>query len=359
MATAEELLMAAAEPNTTTESNEEILVADLNTRVISIPATLKILGVESDDDTKRLQFKIPRHYGEFDLSTFKFHINFENAKRNGDVYPVKDVIVDGDYLLFTWLVDRVAYEYAGDVKFSICMKLYDDTGLVVKELNTTYATLPVLEGLETEKALVEQNPSAFDQVMYRLYTVEAANSNGQNGYYSVIRVAQADSGTLFTIINQDGESIAYVRHGRDGVDGYTPQKGVDYWTPEDKATINKGVVDYTQQQLINWAPRSTTVILTANGWGDNQQVVAVEGVTADNIVVIAPSPEYSNYKEYSRCDVRCIEQSDGYLTFNCVKYPEVDLNVSIVVYYSRSKADHNSTVTVTVTDDGEGNVIII
>lgn len=349
MATAEELLMGAAEPNAITESNEEILVADLTTRVISIPATLKILGVESDDDVKRLQFKIPRYYGEFDLFNFKIQINFENERRNGDVYSVNDVVNNDDNTLsFSWLVDRVAFEYPGDVKFSICMKLYDDTGVVVKELNTTYATLPVLEGLETEKALVDQNPSAFDQIMYRLYAVEAATGNGQNGYYTVIKSEQDDTGVLFTIVNQDGESVAYVRNG---IDGYTPVKGVDYWTPEDKAEVEEHAKTYVDR----WAPVYKTVSLIPSKWSDNEQTVTVSGVTADSIVVVSPYPNETDYRMYAINNIRCVSQRTDTLTFKCSIVPTEAMMVNVAIYHSNIEFSNG----ITVTDDGEGNVSIM
>lgn len=348
MATAEELLMATAE--TETESTEEILVADLNTRVISIPTTLKILGVESDDDVKRLQFKIPRHYGEFDLSTFDIRINFENAKNKGDVYPVDDTAVTDDgYITFSWLVDRVAFNYAGDVKFSICMKLFDNTGMVIKELNTTYATLPVLEGLETEKALVDQNPSAFDQVMYRLYAVEAATGNGQNGYYSVVKVSQVDSGALFTIVNQTGETIAYVKHGEDG---YTPVKGVDYWTAEDVIEVEEHAKAYVD----SWAPIYTTAKLLSTTWANNQQTVTVDGVTTKSIVFISPDPTTSSYVNYALYTIRCISQGTNTLTFQCTTVPTSDVIVNVAIYRHSNDTDSGS---ITVTDDGEGNVTIM
>lgn len=356
MATADELLaMTAAEP--ITESADEILVADLVTRVISIPATLRLLGVESDDDVKRLQFKIPRNYGEFDLSTFDFRINFENARGKGDFYPVDDLTVGNDgYLTFSWLIDRVAFAYAGDVKFSICMKLYDGE-VVVKELNTTYAILPVLEGLETEKAVVDQNPSAFDHVMARLYAVEAATGNGQNGNYSLISVDENSDGILFTIKDASGELVKEVRHGTDGVNGYTPQKGVDYWTSADEAGIKQEVVDYTRSELISWAPRSVQVVLDASGWSGNTQSVTVEGVTASNIVVVAPEPSLANFKEYAERNIRCVSQSDGRLTFECVTTPSMNLNVIVVVHYSGTVVEDGKAFH--VSDDGNGNVTII
>lgn len=350
MATAEELLAM----NTPAAVNaDEVLVADLNTRVISIPATLRVLGVESDDDVKRLHFSVPRNYGDVDLSEFVVNINFENARGGGDLYPVDDLAVDGENLTFSWLVDRSAFDYAGDVEFSICMKKYDAEGNVEKELNTTTASLPVLPGLETSEEVVERNPSAFDVVMFRLYAVEAATGNGQNGYYTVAKVDETEEGITVTIIDKDGETVGVIRHGNDG---YSPIKGVDYWTEADKSEIKNEVQTHTNAYVNNWAPRSTSVTLLANNWSNNQQTVAVDGVTTDNIVIVAPIPEFDNYKEYSERNVRCIAQTNNALTFECQSVPTIDLNVNVAVYYSGERVADNSSLT--VTDDGDGNVII-
>lgn len=228
MATAEELLAASAGA---TEPIEEILVADPETRVISIPATITNLGVESDDDVKTLQFKVPRYYGKIDLSTFKVQINFKNSADVGDFYPIKDFdSVDEDFIRFTWVVDRSALTIKGRVKFSICMKLYDDDGIVVKEWNTTYAILPVLEGLETQGEIVENNPSVFDQLMYRLYAVEAATGNGQDGYYTVVRVYESDRGAEFEVVDKDGMSVASIRHGATYTPNYDLRTGILSWS---------------------------------------------------------------------------------------------------------------------------------
>lgn len=360
MATADELLYAAA--TSTEESAEEILVADLNTRVISIPANIRILGVESDDDVKRLQFKLPRYYGEFDLFDFDVRINFKNARGGGDLYLVDDLAISGeDSITFTWLVDRSAFEYAGDVKFSICMKLFDDTGMVVKELNTTYATLPVLEGLETDKAVVERNPSAFDQVMYRLYAVEAATGNGKNGYYSVVKVEQVEHGALFTIVNQDGETVAVVRHGVDGVDGYTPVKGTDYWTEEEQSEIKESAAEHAKAYIDNWAPGYITVTLNASEWSASNsnytQSVDVAGVTANNIVIVSPDTDDDTYDEYAFRRIRCIQQSEGALTFLAESLPTINVAVNVAIYHAQDSLSGNG-YGITVTDDGEGNVFI-
>lgn len=234
MATAEELLA-------TVSQDENIVTVNMSTRKIIIPASIMVLGVESDDEVKRLHFSIPRYYGDVDLSEFVIRINYQNAtnaKDAGDVYDVVDKTLSDDEtaIEFSWLVDRHAFAVAGDVVFSVCLKKYNDAGEVVNEWNTTTAKLPVLEGLETSKAAVGKNTTVLDQVLFRLYAVEAASGVGQDGYYSIARMEESDDGVIFTLRDRYGNVEAKVRHGM------VPQKGVDYFTEEDKAEFVQMVV---------------------------------------------------------------------------------------------------------------------
>ena len=343
MATADELL---------TSREIEVLTVDLNSRVISIPATLTLLGVESDDDVKHLRFNVPRYYKVVDLSEFKFQVNFENARGGGDFYPIKTLeILEDDILSFVWVVDRSAFMYPGDVTFSLCMKKYDANGEVEKELNTAPAKLPVLKGLETTKEVVENNPSAFDTVLFRLYAVEAATGLGQGGYYSVVKVEELDDGIEVTVINNEGTTAATIRHGKDG---YVPVRGEDYFTEEDVNDIKDDVKTYVDQ----WAPKSEVVTLTSTGWSNNTQTVAVPGVTDDNIVVVSPEPTDDNYEAYNDGEIRCISQAADSLTFVCGSTPKVNITVNVAVYYS-TNAESGSHTSFTVTHDGNGNVTIM
>ena len=350
MATAEELL------SRTSEVQEEILTVDLNTRVISIPATLTVLGVEYDDDVKRLQFRMPQHYGEFDLSTFKFNVNYKNAKGKGDFYPVDDMTAEDDMLTFSWLVDRHAFASAGDVNFSLCMKLYGDDNTVVKELNTTPATLPVLKGLETEQAVASSSPGAFDQILCRLYAIEAATGNGQQGTYSIAKVTETEDGAVFTIINSDGTTEAVVRHGKDGTNGYVPIKGIDYWNADDVLTITKDAND----RINSFFPKNTTVTLSTN-WSGGVQTVTVNGVTPDSMIFVSPHPSASNSTAYSNAGIRCIEQGNNTLKFQCTITPTVAIQVNVVSYYTNNSSDEGGggTSNFMVVDDGNGNVTIL
>ena len=156
MATAEELLASA-------EACDDILTVDLDTQTIIIPKNVTILGVESDDSVRYLHFRVPRHFCKTDLSEFEIRINYENAKGQGDLYDVKNIIVEDDMIKFDWLVGRYAVTYKGNVEFNVCMRDVDSEGNILREFNTTPAVLPVLKGLETGEAIIEEHVDILEQ----------------------------------------------------------------------------------------------------------------------------------------------------------------------------------------------------
>ena len=157
MATADELL--------STIDTDKTLIIDKDLRTIIIPSSVKNLGVESDDDVLRLKFSMPRMYGDVDLSDFSIYINYMNAKNTGDVYVVDDKTIADDTITFSWLVGRVALAYKGSVRFIVCMKKHDNDSNVIREYNTTIASLPVLEGLETGETVIQQNPDIIEMLL--------------------------------------------------------------------------------------------------------------------------------------------------------------------------------------------------
>ena len=169
MATADELL--------STIDTDKTLIIDKDLRTIIIPSSVKNLGVESDDDVLRLKFSMPRMYGDVDLSDFSIYINYMNAKNTGDVYVVDDKTIADDTITFSWLVGRVALAYKGNVRFIVCMKKHDGDSNVIQEYNTTIASLPVLEGLETGETVIQQNPDIIEMLLTSLEPLVGTTRN--------------------------------------------------------------------------------------------------------------------------------------------------------------------------------------
>ena len=78
--------------------------------------------------------------------------------------------------------------------------------------------------------------------------------DGQDGFSPTIEVTDTETGVLLTIIDSTGTKTATVNNGvagpqgpagKDGVngqDGYTPVRGTDYWTENDKTEIVNSVL---------------------------------------------------------------------------------------------------------------------
>ena len=166
--TLEEALEASVQSNA---EDNEVIIIDNDLRKITIPASITLLGVESDENVRALHFQMPKTYKGLDLSEFAIRINYMNANNAGDVYAVDDSEISGENIVFTWTVGRVACMYKGNTKFIVCLKKKDASGNVLKEFNTSLASLPVLEGLETTEAVVAENPDIIEQILTRLDNV--------------------------------------------------------------------------------------------------------------------------------------------------------------------------------------------
>lgn len=77
---------------------------------------------------------------------------------------------------------------------------------------------------------------------------------------------------------------------------------------------------------------SRVVELIPDGWTDNKQTINVSGVTAQNIVIVAPEPSFDNYDAYIEYNIRCIEQAEGMLIFVCEDVPDVTITINLAIF---------------------------
>lgn len=140
---------------------------DMETRVITVPASEKLFGVANDGNSERKHFRCPKFVGDnIDLSTMHLYINYQNANGEKSAYLVEDVQTDGDYITFSWLVSPNVTAYKGQIKYIVCAKNGATT-----EWNTTLAEGTVLEGLEAADEVVDRNPDIIEQILTRLDSI--------------------------------------------------------------------------------------------------------------------------------------------------------------------------------------------
>lgn len=182
MATAEEIF-AQMEENPEAYAEEMVCTIDPVTREITVPQSLQLFGVESDQCAKKIPFRCPKIVeDDVDLSTFKLRINYQNANGELDIYPVTDMQTDGDDIVFSWELYRKVTAYRGTIVFAFCAKKTDEDGTIIREWNTTVnKECKSLEGLEAEEAIVSQNPDILESILTRLDTLEAGGGGTGTG----------------------------------------------------------------------------------------------------------------------------------------------------------------------------------
>lgn len=266
MATTDELLREG-------EVVDSTLYIDLDSRLITIPKSITNLGVESDDEVKKLSFSIPRHYGDVDLSEFKIRINYLNTRKMGDVYQVTDALIDEENIKFSWIVGRNAFIYKGNVTFNVCLRKFENDE-VIQEFNTTISTLPVLEGLETGEQAILPYTDILEQWENRLFgTADSAEQAVIDASTEQQRLITLKGSEVLDTIAAEEQSIidtaneqkqAIILNGDEVLDTITAEEQsiLDTSTAEKQALILKG--DEIIDTLDTTVPASVNEYMTNN-----------------------------------------------------------------------------------------------
>lgn len=228
MATALDLLMSAKEDVNLLSEQSDICTIDAKTRIIFVPSTIVVGGVQSDKNAERIKFSCPKIVGDnLDLSKFSVRINFENVSSVDfnvsikDQYICDDVAVDGENVTFSWLIGRNAARYMGTVRFIVCAVKTDSDSNISVEWNTTIAEVPVLEGIEIDQPQIGQEEKDVINQLLELTkntsaeAVQNVNSAKEQAIKDIQSVSQPD--TTLTIegglaeAKATGEAIASLK----------------------------------------------------------------------------------------------------------------------------------------------------
>ena len=235
MATALDLLMSTKEDVNLLSEESDICTIDAKTRVIFVPSTIVVGGVQSDKNAERIKFSCPKIVGDnLDLSRFSVRINFENVSSVDfnvsikDQYICDDVAVDGENVTFSWLIGRNAARYMGTVRFIVCAVKTDSDSNISVEWNTTIAEVPVLEGIEIDQPQIGQEEKDVINQLLELTkntsaeAVQNVNSAKEQAIKDIQSVSQPD--TTLTVegglaeAKATGEAIGSLKEELDDID---------------------------------------------------------------------------------------------------------------------------------------------
>ena len=129
---------------------------DNDLRIITIPDKGDVIGVIGDNNTNRINFRMPRYYNGFDMSVFLIMVSYLTPDGHVNYYEVTDIINDDEYLYFSWLVSYDVTQYSGEIYFSVKMVVID--GEQIKQIfNTTIGKGYILDTIQTEYVKPDQH----------------------------------------------------------------------------------------------------------------------------------------------------------------------------------------------------------
>jgi hypothetical protein len=161
----------------------DVFMINPETRVIEVPESERLFGVNFDKDVEKKYFKCPKIVGNnIDLSKHKIYVVYQKANENittlmGEVgkYWCEDVKVGetGDYIEFSWLLSGNVLEEQGFIAFKV-VAVYTDTE--TGELKTRWNTVPsvglVRFTLSDGEEITEQYADVISQLLSRMDAVE-------------------------------------------------------------------------------------------------------------------------------------------------------------------------------------------
>jgi hypothetical protein len=164
--------------------------------------------------------------------------------------------------------------------------------------------------------------------------------------FNVITDLATELGEIADILANDGEAI--IQAAQDSIEYAKRSKsyavgGTDYdHEGQDDDYDNSKYYYNMTKDIYNTCFISKVVTLYAADWDgtDNTQVVQLQHVIADEalqLITVRPKEEY--VREYHDCNVLCVHQGEGYLTFECDTIPQNDLEVFIMVQTSNTYGD--------------------
>lgn len=246
-------------------------------RTIQIPASCNgILGVESDEKVAQIPFRIPRHYGDLDLTTFEPRVNYLNANGEIGVTVCTFSESDDEYAFFTWEVDRRATRYVGTTSFVVCLILTDADGTILRELNTTVQKLEVLAGIEAENQLENEYTDIINYILNRL--------------------DEASLATTYTIAYEDGDIVLIGEDGSRSAATIPDSSIALFRVSVDETTMTTITAEAATEREMNIVPGEMVNILFL-GTTDVCEYLTLDVTYSDPS---AESPETRTYQLYNQ-----------------------------------------------------------
>ena len=186
--------------------------------------TAKYIYLAQDDDNSMfVKFEIPKIINGVDITSKVIHIHYANIsedKTSKGLSEASNIEIKGDIVTFDWVVTSDATLYPGIVSVGITIEGYTNVEGVAKK-DYSWSTLP-FGGVIVHNSL-DCDMEAIDNK--RDYLINTCNAIVEE---AIKREFSDEIREMVNEIKESGE--------------FKPQKGVDYWTEEDKKELVNDVL---------------------------------------------------------------------------------------------------------------------
>jgi hypothetical protein len=209
-------------------------VIDPITRTMTNASSPKSILVQYDHRSEIFTFEMPRYIEGHDMllcNRVEVHfINIDAATRTEtqSVCEIEDFDISEDEentIVWSWTVSSDATQYVGPLTFAFRFACLNDTTVDYAWSTVPYSSISIAKSLYNGEAVIREYIDILEQWERKIgvgiedidQTVESLESNGIN---------------VIEMTLTDGRKESFrVRNGK------TPERGVDYWTEEDKTEI--------------------------------------------------------------------------------------------------------------------------
>ena len=209
-------------------SEEPHIVVGPN-RVVTVPESLKRIGVQYDHNIETVTFDCPRYWDGHDMSTMVVYINYLTPNGETGSFVAQNVTVDENdisIMHFDWTISKHVTNSNGYVKFLVCVKDTNSDGIEIKHWNSELnSDLYISEGLELgNEPIQEDYPDVITQILLRLNDVEEAISDTPGDLpddkTSAFKIIGFTEGCDYIATADDGYT-AFVTAVNEAIDGDT------------------------------------------------------------------------------------------------------------------------------------------
>lgn len=144
-----------------------------NDRYITVPDSLKRLGVQHDHDIQTVTIDGPRYWDGHDMSQMKIYVNYMCANGMKGKYLTQNLQVGTDRMTFDWTISGNVTQAKGRISFLVCIVTLNDDGTEKLHWNSELnQDCTISEGMECEEIALVQYPDIITQLLLRMDEAE-------------------------------------------------------------------------------------------------------------------------------------------------------------------------------------------